>query len=562
MTKTEKRDAVMHPLLDKFLADQRGNIAIMSAGVMLLVIGCAALGIDVGTIYADRRKVQSAADLAAIVAASDLTHATAAATAAVTKNNYASSSIVAVEPGIYTASAALTPAQRFVAAATPANAVRVSMRTQTPLYFGRVLTSASQFTINTTAIASTTQLASFAIGSRLASLNGGLLNSLLGGMLGTTLSLSAMDYQSLIDAKIDAFDFMSALATKANLTGVTYNSLLSSNVKVADIVSAMLTAQTIANGLNAATTALSNISLAMAGITKTITPSALISAGPYGSMITGQKPKTGVSVSALDMLSATGALANGTNQIAANVNLSLPGIASVTLRATVGERPVGTSWVAVGSAGATVHTAQTRILLQIQLVGSGSVSVVNLPVYVEIASGTATLNSVSCSYPNVNTSSVQLGVSPGIVDAWIGNVTAANMANFSGAVNPPAVNIVNLGLIQVSGRAHATMANTSPTNVNFSYADIQAQTKKTVNTTSFTSSLTSSLLNDLSLTVNVGPLGLSIPGIAPLVTSIISGATSSIDTLLASVLQSLGVGLGQADVWVTGVRCDGAVLVN
>jgi uncharacterized membrane protein len=136
------------------------------------------------------------------------------------------------------------------------------------------------------------------------------------------------------------------------------------------------------------------------------------------------------------------------------------------------------------------------------------------------------------------------------------------MANFSTAPNPPAVNIVNLGIIQVSARAHATMANTSPTNVNFSYSDIQAQTKKTVSTTGYTSSLTSSLLKDLSLTVNLGPLGLPIPGIGPLVTSIISGATSSIDTLLASVLQSLGVGLGQADVWVTGVRCDGAVLVN
>ena len=111
----------MRGLLRRFIDDQRGNIAIMSAGVMLLVIGCAALGVDVGTIFADRRKVQSAADLAAIVAASDLTHATAAATAVVTKNNYASSSLVAVEPGVYTASAALTPAQRFVVAATPAN---------------------------------------------------------------------------------------------------------------------------------------------------------------------------------------------------------------------------------------------------------------------------------------------------------------------------------------------------------------------------------------------------------------------------------------------------------
>ena len=37
----------------------------MAAGSMLLVIGMAALGIDVGTIFADKRRTQSTADLAA-----------------------------------------------------------------------------------------------------------------------------------------------------------------------------------------------------------------------------------------------------------------------------------------------------------------------------------------------------------------------------------------------------------------------------------------------------------------------------------------------------------------
>jgi uncharacterized membrane protein len=41
-----------------------------------------------------------------------------------------------------------------------------------------------------------------------------------------------------------------------------------------------------------------------------------------------------------------------------------------------------------------------------------------------------------------------------------------------------------------------------------------------------------------------------------------SSAARSVDQLLASVLATLGVGIGQADVWVSGVRCDGAVLVN
>ena len=60
----------------------------------------------------------------------------------------------------------------------------------------------------------------------------------------------------------------------------------------------------------------------------------------------------------------------------------------------------------------------------------------------------------------------------------------------------------------------------------------------------------------------VGPLGLPVPGLGSTVTGIISGATSSIDQVLASVLAMLGVGVGQADVWVSGIRCDGAVLVN
>jgi uncharacterized membrane protein len=554
----------MKNLLRRFARDTRGNFAIMGTGCMVLVLGCAALGVDVGSIYADRRKSQSAADLAAIVAASNLNNAANAAAATVTQNGYPASALVSVVSGTYTANAALAPQARFVTpAAGTANAARVTLRTQTPLYFARMFTGgSSHFDITTTATAASTALASFAIGSRLVSLNGGLLNAMLGGMLGTTLSLSAMDYSALVDAHIDAFDFLNALATRLNLTGVTYNDVLSGNVKLPDVVAAMLTAQQAANGSGSATTALQNVSLAVAGLATRIAAGALIDAGPYADMTVGTRPKTGVSVSVFDLLSATGAIANGSNQIAASVNLGLPGIASVSLTATIGEHPQGTSWIAVGAQGASVHTAQTRVLLTIQLLDSGGVSAVNLPVYVEVASGTATLDAVSCSRPNISNSSVTLGVTPGIVDAWIGNVSAADMTNFTRKPNPGAATLVNLGAITVSGRAHAGMGNTTPASVSFSYSDITAQTKKTVTTTNFTSSLTGSLLGDLALSVNVGPLGLPIPGLGGTVTGIIGGATGSIDQVLASVLATLGVGIGQADVWVTGIRCDGAVLVN
>jgi uncharacterized membrane protein len=554
----------MQNLLRRFIADTRGNFAIMGAGCMVLLIGCAALGVDVGSIYADRRKSQSAADLAAIVAAGNISKATSAAAATITANGYPASALVSVELGSYTANASLPPQARFVTPAPgAANAARVTLKTQTPLYFARMFTGgSSHFDITTRATAASTAMASFAIGSRLLSLNGGLVNAMLGQMLGTTLSLSAMDYQALIDAHIDAFDFLNALATRLDLTGVTYDSLLSGDVKVANIVAAMLSAQQAANGLNAATTALSNISLALAGLTTTIVPGKLIDVGPYAAMTVGTKPKTGVSASVFDLLSATGAIANGTNQIAASANLGLPGIAAVSVTATIGEHPQGASWMTVGTEGASVNTAQTRVLVSIELLGSGAVPAVNLPLYVEIASGTATLDAVSCGRPDVGTSSVTLGVAPGVVDAWIGNVSAADMTNFISKPDPGAATLVNLGAVTVTGRAHAGMGNTTPASVSFSYADITAQTKKTVSTTDFTSSLTASLLGELSLKVNVGPLGLPIPGLGPTVTGIIGGATMSIDQVLAQVLATLGVGIGQADVWVSGIRCDGAVLVN
>lgn len=552
----------MRVLLERFRTDQRGNIAIMSAGGMILAVCCAALGIDIGTIAADRRKTQAAADLAAIVAASNLSNATNAAQAAVTSNNYPASVLIGVELGTYTANSAVAAQSRFVTPATgTANAARVSLQTATPLYFSHFFTGSNNFTIKTTATATTTAMASFSIGSRLASLNGGLLNSVLGSMLGTTLSLSVMDYNALLGARIDAFTFLSALATRVGLTGVTYDTLLKSNIKIGDILSAALSAQQATNGSGTATTALSTISQASASVTTRITPGTLIDAGPYANLIVGVKPKDGVSISLYDLLQATAGIANGTNQIAASVNLGLPGIASASLTATIGVRPQGSGWIAVGTQGISIHTAQTRVLLSIQLIGSGSASLVNLPVYVEVASGTATLNKVSCGYPNVNTSSVTLGVTPGIVDAWIGNVTVADLNNVATKPTPGAAPLVNLlGIPIVTAKAHAGMGNTTPVSVNFSYSDITSQTKKTVNTTNFTSSLTGSLLGDLNISV-LG-LGLAIPGLGGLVTSIISGATSSIDQLLAATLGSLGVGIGQADVWVSGIRCDGAVLVN
>src|SRR5262249_18287882 len=178
--------------------------------------------------------------------------------------------------------------------------------------------------IRAQATAAQNPFASFAIGSRLLSVNGGLLNAVLGGLLGSQLSLTVMDYQALANANIDLFAFSNPLATRANLTAVTYDQLLNANLKLPDILNSIVdTARANPNngaGVPAA------IAAAAPNTTTSIAP--LISYGPYGTLNVGASGPISVAVSALDLVSAVAQIANGTHQIQVGLNLNLPPIAS------------------------------------------------------------------------------------------------------------------------------------------------------------------------------------------------------------------------------------------
>jgi uncharacterized membrane protein len=559
--------------LKKTLAsDERGAVAVLAGLSFVLMVGFAALAVDVGTFYFQKRDLQTFTDLAAIAAANSLTDPQQAATDQLTLNGYAAGALQSVETGLYTANSAIPAAERFQAQANGANAVLVTTQVTAPMYFGGALqalvsgaASKSGVTIGAQAIAMQQAEASFAIGTDLATLNGGIVNDVLGGLIGANLSLSAVSYQSLISTQIDLFSFSNALATRANLTGVTYNSLANSNVSVANVFGAMVDAAQASSPPKAtAIAALASIASTQAGASGVMQLSSLINYGPFAQSPVGSQGLIGATVSAFDLLSAAAQVANGQHQVQTALSVNLPGVAAVSLMLSIGERPVGTSWATIGSAGASVYTAQVRLLLIVQLLGSGSIGTVTLPVYIAVASGTATLNAIQCSSSNLTASSVTLGVTPGIVDAWIGNVTAAQLSNFTSAPSPSAATLVNLAPIAtVTGLAHATIANTQATPVTFSYADILADTKQTVSTTDYTASLLSSLVGDLQLNVKVLGLGLGLPSnLTQSVASTAAGAVSPIDQILANVLGAAGVGLGNADTWVMGLNCSHSVLVN
>jgi uncharacterized membrane protein len=551
----------MPRIIPAFARDQGGNIAITAGLFFAVVLGIAGLAVDLGTVYTDRRKAQSAADLAAIAAATDLANADKAAAGTIARNKVAASAYT-LQIGVYTPDPAIPPAQRFVPVSGPgANAVSVTLHTTSPLFFAKPILGKSSLSITTRATAARTALASFAIGSRLLKIDRGLLNEILGSLLGSSLSLSAMDYQALIDAQLDLFDFSKALASRLQVTGGTYDSVLNANANIGDIVSAMIDTEKNRYGpAHPAVAALAAIGQSVHRATNRLKLRSIIDLGPYNSMPVGQKPQTSVSASVFDVLTATAQIANGQHQIQAALNVNLPGIAGASLQIAIGERPQHSSWFAVGAEGATVYTAQTRIMLSADLNGIAPVASVRVPVYLAIASGQAKLRSLQCGYPNIGASNVTLEVTPGIVDAWIGDVSGHQFANFNRPLNPKAATLANVLGITVTGRAHTTISNMTPTPVAFTHADIQQQVKKTVGTQHYTSSLTASLIQNTQL--NVSGLGVPAGTVTTTVRNILANATSSIDQLLYSVLSTLGIGLGQADVWVTGLRCDGAALVQ
>lgn len=179
----------------------------------IATVGLAVLvSIDIGNLFNTQRALQRSADLAAMAAAQRL-DLPAAAQQAVVQNGLTvdgTNVTLAVVPGVWDASAG-TPPTYFTAQAAVdgnTNAAQVTITQNVPYFF---MVGRRQLTA--TAIAKNTPVASFSLGSGLASVNGGLLNQLLGSLLGNAnpLSLSLVSYQGLANTNIRVADLMTAV---------------------------------------------------------------------------------------------------------------------------------------------------------------------------------------------------------------------------------------------------------------------------------------------------------------------------------------------------------------
>ncbi|NUS21993.1 MAG: hypothetical protein HOQ25_19760 [Mesorhizobium sp.] len=575
----------------KLLADRSANFAVMTALCTPVALALTAFAIDEGSLYNERRAAQSIVDLAAITAASNITNAQQAVLTTLADNGItsvavqqqgatvaptASKAVVQIVPGRYTGVSTIAAGSRFEAGKLPYNAVQVSLKKQGTLYFAGSIMAPP--TLGTTAIASAQPQAAFSVGSRLASLNGGILNALLGGLLGGNISLSVMDYNSLVSADVDVLSFSDALATQLHLTGVSYSDVLASKATVGQIATAMANVP----GLDhTAKIALQTMASSATNTVK-IPLSTLIDLGSVGDLGIGQKPAgLNVTASALSMLTAAAALANGTNQVAVNLGATIPGLVSTTLAVAIGEPMQNSAWLAVGEAGTVVRTAQTRIKLNASVtlgnsnLGGGiNLLAVNLPLNVEVAYAEAKLTDISCP-TGPSSIKVSIAAQPGVVAAHLANSSASGFADFTKPQSFSDAEIadvslklllINLNLLQINGQSAFAATNMTPTTLTYNATDIANKTIKTASTKNLTQSLTTSLVNNLSLSVNALGLGIDVTAllgaVKPAVTTLLNGVTAPVDDLVYNVLGALGVHVGEADVRVTGASCGRSVLVQ
>ncbi len=556
--------------------DRSGNIATIAALAMPIVIGATALAVDIGTLTLERRELQNHADLAAIVAASALHDPVAAVEDYVETNQLGlavqktsdgnghgstdaetlSGGLLSVETGRYVADPAVAASERFQPATVAADAARVTIQRKPALHFAALFTDAPL--LSATGTAHTANLAAFSIGSRLASVNDGILNAVLGSLLGAELSLDVMDYRALIDADIEVLSFLDVLATRLDLTGVTYEELLSQEIEVG-----MFTAALAALDLpGRAGTALDALALSTRGSSQTLPLDLFFDAGPLSRTPVGSDPSLTVEAGLLDMLSAAGAVANGDNQIALDLDAGLPGIAAAKLKLAIGESPQHSPWLALGSTGATVRTAQTRLMVDLKIAGTGILTLVHLPLYLEVAHGEATLTGMTCS-PSGTATSVRLEGRPGLVEAAIGEVEERSFLGFERRPTIKKARLVDVLLVKLDATAHAESTSITPHPLAFSAGDIASATTKSIAARDPLGSLLGSLLSRLDADIKLGPLALFTPRtVLDLLGGVLETTAAPIDTLLVNTLQALGIRLGEADIRVTGTRCRRSVLVQ
>lgn len=597
----------------------QGIIAPMTAVMMAVLIGMVGLVTDASVWFADRRQLQDITDTAALAAAryaQSSTAASAAASTIFTQNGLDPTKVlVSVQTGNYCPNAAKTVALRFqatscVGGSTVPDALKLSTASDTQLYMSQLFLTGTR-RISTTATAARINQAGLEAGSGVASLNGGVANAMLSALTGGSVSLSAAQYTGLLNTKLDTLTFLDALAAKVGISAGTYSSVLASNIGIGDLLDTqigVLAAQVQTVDVAAAVAAVRLIRSQLPG-NQAVAIGKLFDLGLWSNSPIGDSKSISALHAGLNVLQ----LASFALQIASGKNfatvpsstIGIPGIASIRVDATAIEPPVS-SYYAFGPAGATVHTAQVRLKLRLEVLtlasqlGTG----LNLPLYIEVAAGDARIDSITCGGVPATDATVAVTAHAGISNVYLGTVPDTAMTNFSTPVaaasvqpvvitNPGLAGLLTIGTTSAKGAITIGSTNTAGTALTFvqpTGTPVQPEpptqrgvigrpaypgqlASPAIRARAISTNVATNLLGSLAETMQVKTCTAVVAGACVLPITLTGASVgllyttldplfTSLDSVLNGLLRTLGIQLGYVDVSVTGVRCGLPVLVS
>ncbi|MGA0544835.1 TadG family pilus assembly protein [Brevundimonas sp. VNH65] len=528
-------------------------MAVLAAAAGALICVMAAVAVDVGGLALHGRRLQGAADLAALAAAADLDRADAAGRATA-EANMGPGVRTEVWRGRYVADPARDPEARFTATELEPDAARVTLSDRAPIHFGRLILGRDTVTLRrsaTAAAADQRPRAMFSIGSRLAALDGGVANQLLSALTGGAVSLNLMDYEALATTQVNLLTWFDALAVDAGVRAGDYDALLAHRL---DAGRALAVLEGLAG--DRADSALSKLSSAALGLELRLDRLVGVEAGAARGLAQGLDAE----VSALDLVMAT-LETGGDRQVSLALGAS-PGLADVQAMLAVGERPNRSPWLTVTDHGdPIIRTAQARLYLKARTAQKLSgLAQVNLPVLVELAAAEARLKRIACGRgPDDPAAEVQVEARPGLVTASIGVIDEDRLGDFKSPLSPAPATLLSLaGLVRVTAQARVEAADPSFTGLTFSRDDIDARRRRSVHSTGLVQGLVASLVRDMRIDVQVPGLGLGLGDLVSAAGVLLTPLAPVLDGLINGVLGVAGLRLGEADLIVHGLSCPAA----
>jgi len=575
------RDADAPPVAPR---TQGGSVAVLA--VIWLSVAVILLGaIDIGNVFMSRRELQRTADLAALAGVqlmdSSCTSPTANAMANAKQHGFTAQAgdQITVTCGRWDPSQYAAPTYFSAQNNSSSNAVKVLLQRNVPYFFAigsRVITAG--------ATAKVTNVDAFTLGTGVASLNQGLVNNLLNGLLGSNLNLSLVSYQGLANANIN----LSALATQLGVG--TAQGLLATNIDIHDFVVAMATVLQQTDTVNASV--LQSIGVQIPRGMKINLGNTPTTPGLLQVDTANPSSVLSASVNALNALMVAAEIAQmGKAPITLGTGLDLGGLATVNVQAAIIQPPVLAAGEpgldASGNPRTSAHSAQVRLFLKVSVLSLPSIlgfglTALNLPMALEVGQGTAWLQSMQCQSTAANCKAV-INTTPGVAALCIGDDAANNLTNTKqpfGCQQSATVSQLTLLFAPVAtilfgnpGGLNLSVQPSSATLMTFNGIVGDADDYQTTNSNAV-GDLTSNLVNQLVTQLGNGGIQVQLLGL-PLVVAVsaIAGALlttlspilqqvfSLLNTLLVPLLQLLGVQIGYSTVHNVSLTCGQGQLV-